>query len=110
MQKLFPLFLCGIGVFAQEQNPTQRIAPPASATVQQDTAGTTPIYRITVVSRTARAVNYRHRSGATKVDFRGTELLPDARGEAKVESKQGISKSKLSSITSSPRQSTGLST
>ncbi len=89
MQKLFPLFLCGIAAFAQEPNPTQRITPPASATVQQDTAGTTPIYRITVVSRTARAVNYRHRSGATKVNFRGTELLPDARGEAKVESKQG---------------------
>ncbi|MBI4459007.1 MAG: OmpA family protein [Acidobacteria bacterium] len=48
-----------------------------------------PIYRITVVERTATAVNYRHRGGATKVDFRGTELLPMARGEAKVESKQG---------------------
>jgi outer membrane protein OmpA-like peptidoglycan-associated protein len=48
-----------------------------------------PIYRVTVVSRTAKAINYRHRSGATKVDFRGTALMPKARGEAKVESKQG---------------------
>jgi len=48
-----------------------------------------PTYRVTVVSRTARAVNYRHRSGATKIDFQGTDLMPSARGEAKVESKRG---------------------
>jgi hypothetical protein len=50
---------------------------------------TVPIYRITVVSQTTTAINYRHRNGATKVDFTGTQLLPTARGEAKVESKQG---------------------
>src|ERR1700731_3649992 len=43
----------------------------------------------TIVSRTARAVNYRHRSGATKIDFEGTELMPSARGEAKVNSRRG---------------------
>ncbi|HLZ52803.1 MAG TPA: OmpA family protein [Candidatus Acidoferrum sp.] len=48
-----------------------------------------PTYRVTVVSRTARAVNYRHRSGATKIDFQGTDLMSGARGEAKVESKRG---------------------
>ncbi len=48
-----------------------------------------PTYRLTVVSRTARAVNYRHRSGATKIDFQGTDLMSGARGEAKVESKRG---------------------
>jgi outer membrane protein OmpA-like peptidoglycan-associated protein len=52
-------------------------------------AGTTPVYRITVTQRTAKAINYQHRSGATKIDFKGTELMPKARGEAKVESKQG---------------------
>jgi outer membrane protein OmpA-like peptidoglycan-associated protein len=52
-------------------------------------AGTTPIYRVSVTARTAKAINYRHRSGATKIDFRGTELLAGSRGEAKVESKQG---------------------
>src|SRR4051812_18260784 len=51
--------------------------------------GATPIYRVTVTARTAKAMNYQHRSGATKIDFRGTDLLPGARGEAKVESKQG---------------------
>src|SRR5499425_1755592 len=50
-----------------------------------------PIFKLTVnvVERTTKAINYRHRSGSTKVDFRGTALLPNARGEAKVESKQG---------------------
>src|SRR3990172_9879718 len=49
----------------------------------------TPIYTITIVERTAKAINYKHRSGATKIDFSGTPLMPAARGEAKVESKQG---------------------
>ena len=48
-----------------------------------------PTYRVSVVSRTAQAVNYRHRSGATKIDFQGTDLMVGARGEAKVESKRG---------------------
>ena len=50
-----------------------------------------PIYTITinVVDRTTKAINYQHRNGATKIDFRGTPLLPAAHGEAKVESKQG---------------------
>src|SRR5689334_2735490 len=52
-------------------------------------AGSTPIYRVSVTARTAKDVNYHHRSGATKIDFRGTDLLPGSRGEAKVESKQG---------------------
>jgi outer membrane protein OmpA-like peptidoglycan-associated protein len=49
----------------------------------------TPTFRVTVISRTARAVNYKHRGGATKLDFAGTELMPKANGEAKLESKQG---------------------
>ena len=52
-------------------------------------AGSPPIYRVSVTARTAKAVSYQHRSGSTKIDFLGTDLLPGARGEAKVESKQG---------------------
>jgi len=48
-----------------------------------------PIYRVNVVARTTKAINYRHRSGSTKVDFQGTALMPRASGDAKVESKQG---------------------
>src|SRR2546423_314447 len=43
----------------------------------------------TSVSHTTKAVNYRHRGGATKIDFRGTELMSGASGEARVQSKNG---------------------
>jgi len=36
-----------------------------------------------------QAVNYKHRGGATKLDFAGTDLMPLANGQAKVESKKG---------------------
>jgi outer membrane protein OmpA-like peptidoglycan-associated protein len=49
----------------------------------------TPTFRVTVVSRSVQAVNYKHRGGATKVDFAGTDLMPQANGQAKVESKKG---------------------
>jgi outer membrane protein OmpA-like peptidoglycan-associated protein len=48
-----------------------------------------PTYRVSVVSRTAQAVNYRHRSGGTKIDFQGTDLMRGARGVATVNSKRG---------------------
>src|SRR5258706_765600 len=48
-----------------------------------------PTYSVNVVSRTTRAVKYAHRSGATKIDFLGTSLMPGVTGEAKVESKRG---------------------
>lgn len=49
----------------------------------------TSTYQVSVVSRTTRAVKYEHRSGATKINFRGTDLMPAAAGEAKVESSRG---------------------
>lgn len=48
-----------------------------------------PIYRITVVQRTMKAINYAYRTGPTAIDFRGTVLLPKLKGEATVESKLG---------------------
>src|ERR1700730_6283438 len=57
--------------------------------VQIDRSGTVPLFRVTVVARTTKAINYRHRSGSTPIDFRGTSLMPDAKGEAIVNSKQG---------------------
>ena len=44
----------------------------------------TPVYRVNVVSRSVQAVDYRHSKGWTKIDFRGTALMPDASGQAKV--------------------------
>jgi outer membrane protein OmpA-like peptidoglycan-associated protein len=72
--------LFALGASAQAQAPAQ---------VPADSMNPTPTYRINVVSRTTRAVSYRHRSGATKINFQGTDLMPGAAGEAKVESKRG---------------------
>ncbi len=69
-----------LGVFAQTNPQTILEVEPLSPT---------PTFRVNVVSREVRAVNYQHRSGATKVDFLGTSLMPQAKGEAKVESKKG---------------------
>ncbi len=49
-----------------------------------------PLYRVTVIERTVKAVNYQYRSGMpTQIDFRGTVLLPEGKGDATVESKAG---------------------
>ncbi len=50
---------------------------------------TTPTFRVTVISRSVQAVNYQHRSGSSKVDFAGTDLMPAANGVAEVNSKRG---------------------
>ncbi len=55
----------------------------------QTPAGPAPIYHVTVVERTVKAVNYRYRSGPTMIDFKGTVLLPDGKGTAMVDSRQG---------------------
>lgn len=57
--------------------------------VVDHTANGQVIYKVTVVEHTTRAINYQHRSGSTEVDFRGTDLMPEARGEANVNSRQG---------------------
>ncbi|MBN2337259.1 MAG: OmpA family protein, partial [Acidobacteria bacterium] len=73
------LALCALSCGMLSGQPPPAANPTPSA----------PFYRVTVTERTMKAVNYQHRNGATKIDFSGTSLLPDASGEAKVESKQG---------------------
>lgn len=43
-----------------------------------------------VITRSIRAIGYQVGGGGTKVDLKGTELMPQANGEAKVEAKKGI--------------------
>src|SRR5579863_3904124 len=81
------LLACGILAAQAPQAPN-----PTSTNTDSATAGSVPIYRVTVVARTTKAINYNHRSGSTRIGFRGTELMPQAIGEAKVESKQGVIK------------------
>ena len=52
-------------------------------------AGKAPTFRVTVVERTTPAINYRYKGGSTKVDFKGTNLMPKVDGDAKVEGKDG---------------------
>jgi outer membrane protein OmpA-like peptidoglycan-associated protein len=58
-------------------------------TVAVEPMSSTPVFRVTVVSRSVQAVDYEHRSGASRLDFAGTDLMPSANGEAKVNSKRG---------------------
>jgi outer membrane protein OmpA-like peptidoglycan-associated protein len=66
---------------------------PADSTVQQnppvENMDQRPVFRVTVYARTTKAVNYRHRGGSTIVDFRGTDLMPEVGGHAKVDGKVG---------------------
>jgi outer membrane protein OmpA-like peptidoglycan-associated protein len=65
-------------------NPTSL---PAPAQDQAEDMGT--IFKVDVVARTTQAVNYLHRGGSTKIDFRGTALMPQGKGDATVESEKG---------------------
>jgi outer membrane protein OmpA-like peptidoglycan-associated protein len=81
---------CG-WLYAQEANPTQTDHWPQNSGQQptgQTDAGI-PVYKITVVARDIPAINYFHRSGATKIGFEGTPLLPMAKGSAEVNSLNG---------------------
>jgi outer membrane protein OmpA-like peptidoglycan-associated protein len=73
---------------AQEPNPMAQQAPPDDNKVTKTSEGVY-LYRVNVVQRDLDAVNYLHRSGSTKIAFRGTPLLPQAKGEAKVTSERG---------------------
>ncbi len=74
--------LCGQA--AQAPNPTvQPVNAPGTSA---------PLYHVTVVARNIKAVNYQHRGRSTLVDFRGTPLMPEAHGWARVNSKDGVTK------------------
>lgn len=77
-----------LSVSAFAQTNLQITSVPQTTTVVERISPT-PVFRVNVISRTVQAVNYQHRSGATKVDFAGTDLMPSANGQAKVESKRG---------------------
>jgi outer membrane protein OmpA-like peptidoglycan-associated protein len=66
--------------------PVTQANPPQQDVTPMDE---TPVFKVNVVGRTTQAVNYHFRSGSTKVDLQGTELMPQARGSAKVESHLG---------------------
>jgi len=80
-----------VGLFLISAALAQSQPQQTVGTQSQDNQSTT-LYRVTMVARTTKAINYGHLSGATRIDFRGTPLLPQAKGQARVESKRGAVK------------------
>ena len=86
MSKLITPLL--IGLLAGPAFAQVAVTPaPSSETTAQP-----PLFRVTVVGRTTAAINYRPRSGETRVDLIGTPLLPQARGFADVSGEKGYLK------------------
>jgi hypothetical protein len=72
--------LLSTSAFAQTTSQTELVVEPMNPT---------PVFHVSVTSRNVQAINYKHRGGTTKLDFAGTDLMPAATGQAKVESKKG---------------------
>ena len=73
--------------------PSIRAAAPQSTPAAATRADQSSMYQMVLVDRDVKAVKYAHRSGSTKINFAGTDLMPSAKGEAKVASHRGAMKS-----------------
>ena len=73
-----------------QANAPGKTTSPGQTTSQDQGSQSSPLYRVTVVARTTKAINYSHAKGSTPIDFKGTVLMPFAKGEAKVEGKKGV--------------------
>ena len=84
--------IAGACVVIGVMTPCAAFAQTAPNPTQQNIAtaqGEMPIFRVTVVGRTIPAINYRPRSGDTRIDFAGTALMPKAKGWASIEGEKG---------------------
>jgi outer membrane protein OmpA-like peptidoglycan-associated protein len=70
-------------------------AVPQASSSAARRADQNSMYQMVFVNRTVKAVKYAHRSGSTKINFEGTELMSDAKGEAKVDSHRGAMEVKV---------------
>jgi outer membrane protein OmpA-like peptidoglycan-associated protein len=68
---------------------------PQSSPAAARRADQTSMYQMILVDRTVKAVKYAHRSGSTKINFAGTDLMAGAKGEAKVDSHRGAMEIKV---------------
>jgi len=88
--KIAPFLLIGAAAAVNAQIPN-----PVQTGVAQNPNGSAPVFRVDVTSRTVSAVNYHNREGSTHIDFRGTALMPAARGEARVTANTGATRISL---------------
>jgi len=68
----FAVFCISSGIAAAQ---SQQSAPPSS-----------------LISKSTKAIGYQVGGGSTKIDLKGTKLMPQAIGESKVEAQKGITK------------------
>jgi outer membrane protein OmpA-like peptidoglycan-associated protein len=93
LQRVATIFLLTVVVAAVRPLPASAQATPNPTQQSVVTPqGEIPVFRVTVVGRTVPAINYRPRSGDTRINFAGTALLPDADGWASVEGEKGYIK------------------
>lgn len=71
----------------EQTSPTPNPTSTPTPVPQPEDSGA--IFKVEVVARTTQAVNYLHRGGSTKIDFKGTALMPQGKGDATVESEKG---------------------
>lgn len=87
------MLLLPVALSAQEDASHARSSPPSQSPSEQEPSpppnDRVSVFRVNVLARTTKAVNYRHRGGSTTVDFRGTDLMPGVGGHAKVDGKVG---------------------
>ena len=65
------------------------VVSPLLGQPQEQDQPPSPVFKVNVVSKSTKAINYRHRSGSTTINFVGTALMPKAQGQARVDSRPG---------------------
>ena len=83
------VFAGSFALVAQEPNPTQVVPGARQGEVLAQGPNGTYIYHVHVIERSLDGVNYINRNGRTHIGFVGTNLMPNARGEAIVEFRNG---------------------
>jgi outer membrane protein OmpA-like peptidoglycan-associated protein len=88
----FSTLMLLFAAMVQAQSPAPN---PVQTNVPTSDNGSQPVFRVEVTSRSVSAVNYHNRQGMTKIDFRGTALMPQARGVADVNANTGATRISL---------------
>jgi outer membrane protein OmpA-like peptidoglycan-associated protein len=97
MKTIFPLLFGGL-IFLTPDLAQERTHIPDTGM---------PVYRVDVISRSIKVINFHHRQGSTPMDLRGTSLSPQAEGKVKVNSKQGATQVEVRVERLNPPQSAG---
>jgi len=69
--------------------------PASSQSPTSESRSSQPLYQVTIVSRTTKALNYGYLTAPTRINFQGTPVAAEARGETIVEAKRGATLLKM---------------